>query len=78
MLYPLNDGGGQQPCLEYQVNPMNQTQDDGYILEKQIIHKVLDHLKSNFDHEYLRKEKDFDKRFFSADLYCYPLHSEQK
>ena len=74
----LNDAVGQQPWLEYQVNRMNQTQDNGYIFEKKIIHKVLDDLKSNFDHEYLRKEKIFWYAFFSADLYWYPLHAEQK
>ena len=29
------------------------------IFEKKIIHKVLDHLKSNFDHEYFKSEKRF-------------------
>ena len=29
------------------------------LFEKKIIHKVLDHLKSNFDHKYLGKEKRF-------------------
>ena len=34
----------------------------------------MDHLKSNFDHEYFKSEKKFDMRFFSADPYCFPLH----
>ena len=42
--------------MQYQVNPMNHTQENSKNFWKKIIHKVLDHLKSNFDHEYLKNE----------------------
>ena len=61
----------------YKVNPMNQTQENGYFW-KIIIHKVLDHLKSNFDNEYFKSELRFWYAVFSADPYWSPLLSEQK
>ena len=39
------------------------------MFEKNIIHKVLDHLKSNFDHKYLKERK----RILICGLFCWSV-----
>ena len=55
-------------CLSVCVDVWWICVENGYI-SKHSIHKVLDHPKSNFDHEYLMNEK----RFWHAVFFCWSV-----